>query len=124
MTRVMIKPVFEVSDQVQQKSGPIQSQKIARGLKFRIYEEEELYYKCSKNKGADQLHGFEVSDQVQQKSGPIQSQKIARGLKFRIYEEEELYYKCSKNKGADQLHGYHTADLRLSCHICKKQVFS
>ena len=29
------------------------SQKMARGLKFRIYEVEELYYPCSENKGAD-----------------------------------------------------------------------
>ena len=34
---------------------PVQSQKQARSLKFRIYEEEGLYYPCSENKGADQL---------------------------------------------------------------------
>ena len=28
---------------------------MVRGLKFRIYEEEGLYYLCSENKGADQL---------------------------------------------------------------------
>ena len=33
---------------------PVQSQKQARGLKFRIYKVEELYYTCSENKGADQ----------------------------------------------------------------------
>ena len=32
-----------------------QSQKHARTLKFRIYEEEVVYYQCSENKGADQL---------------------------------------------------------------------
>ena len=31
--------------------------KMARGLKFRIYEVEGLYYVCSENKGADQLRG-------------------------------------------------------------------
>ena len=31
----------------------VRSQKMARGLKFRIYEEEGLYYPCSGNKGAD-----------------------------------------------------------------------
>ena len=36
----------------------VQSQKMARGLKFCIYEEEGLYYPCSENKGADQLHGY------------------------------------------------------------------
>ena len=30
---------------------------MARGLKFRIYIVEGLYYQCSENKGADQLHG-------------------------------------------------------------------
>ena len=39
-----------------------QSQKQARSLKFRIYEEEELYYPCSENKGADQLRGYRDAD--------------------------------------------------------------
>ena len=30
---------------------------MARALKFRIKEEEELYYLCSEKKGTDQLHG-------------------------------------------------------------------
>ena len=34
---------------------PVQSQKRARILKFRIKVEEELYYLSSENKGADQL---------------------------------------------------------------------
>ena len=34
-----------------------QLQKMARGLKFRIYEVEGLYYLCSENKGADQFRG-------------------------------------------------------------------
>ena len=33
----------------------VQLQKMARGLKFRIYKVEGLYYPCSENKGADQL---------------------------------------------------------------------
>ena len=32
-----------------------QAQKKARGFKFWIWEEEELYFPCSENKGADQL---------------------------------------------------------------------
>ena len=32
----------------------VQSQNMARGLKFRIYNVEGLCYLCSKNKGADQ----------------------------------------------------------------------
>ena len=33
----------------------VQLQKMARGCTFRIKEEEELYYICSENIGADQL---------------------------------------------------------------------
>ena len=35
----------------------VQLQKKARGLKFWILKLEGLYYLCSENKGADQLHG-------------------------------------------------------------------
>ena len=42
----------------------VQPQKRARSLKFRILVEEELYYPCSKNKGADQLHGNREADLV------------------------------------------------------------
>ena len=35
---------------------------MARGLKFRIYEVEGLYYPCSENKGADQLRGHREAD--------------------------------------------------------------
>ena len=37
---------------------PVQAQKRARSLKFRIEVEEELYYTSSENKGADQLRGY------------------------------------------------------------------
>ena len=40
----------------------VQSQKHARSLKFRISEEEELYYPCSENKDADQLRGNREAD--------------------------------------------------------------
>ena len=33
--------------------GPVQSQKKARSLKFRIKEEDELHYLRSENKGTD-----------------------------------------------------------------------
>ena len=33
----------------------VQSQKMARGLKFTMSEVEGLYYLCSKNKGTDQI---------------------------------------------------------------------
>ena len=31
-------------------------------LEFRIYEVEGLYYPCSENKGADQLHSYREAD--------------------------------------------------------------
>ena len=40
----------------------VQLQKMARGLKFRIWKVEGLYYPCSKKKGADQLHGYLEAD--------------------------------------------------------------
>ena len=40
----------------------VQPQKMAGGLKFRIYIEEGLYNLCSENKGADQLHGYREAD--------------------------------------------------------------
>ena len=43
-------------------AGAVQPQKIAGGLKFRIYKVEGLYYTCSENKGADQLRGYRESD--------------------------------------------------------------
>ena len=40
----------------------VQPQKMARGMKFQIYEVEALYYLCSENKGAGQLLGFCAAD--------------------------------------------------------------
>ena len=40
----------------------VQSQKIARSLKFRLNEEEGLYYPFNENKGADQLRGYREAD--------------------------------------------------------------
>ena len=40
----------------------VEPQKMARGLKCWIQEEAELYYLCSKNKGADQLRGYRAAD--------------------------------------------------------------
>ena len=36
----------------------VQLQKMIRGLKFRIWKVEGLYYLCNENKGADQLRGY------------------------------------------------------------------
>ena len=40
----------------------VESQKMARGLKFRIKEVEGMYYPSSENKGADQLRGYREAD--------------------------------------------------------------
>ena len=40
----------------------VQLQKMVRGLKFRIQEEEGLYCPCSENKGADQIRGYREAD--------------------------------------------------------------
>ena len=40
----------------------VQPQKMSRGLKFRIYEVEVLYYPYSENKDADQLHSYYAAD--------------------------------------------------------------
>ena len=57
----MRKPVFGVSDQVRHKPGRT-VQKMARGLKFRIWKVKGLYYPCSENKGADQLRRYREAD--------------------------------------------------------------
>ena len=41
---------------------PVQLQKTARSMRFRIKEVEGLYYPCSENKGADQLRGYREAD--------------------------------------------------------------
>ena len=41
----------------------VQLQKMARGLKFRIYKVEGLYYLFGENKGADKLHVYREADQ-------------------------------------------------------------
>ena len=41
---------------------PVQAQKQARSMKFRINEKEEVCYPCSENKGADQLRGYREAD--------------------------------------------------------------
>ena len=60
----MRKPVFGVSDNLTRShtNRAVQSLKMARGLKFRIQEEEGLHYPSSENKGADQLCGYRKAD--------------------------------------------------------------
>ena len=40
----------------------VQPQKMARSFEFWIYMEEEFYYPCSENKGADQLCSYCTAD--------------------------------------------------------------
>ena len=44
------------------RPGTLQSQKMGRELKFRIYVVEGLYYPYSENKGADQLRDYREAD--------------------------------------------------------------
>ena len=57
----MRKPTFWFST-CSDTNQAVQLQKMARGLKFRILIGEGLYYLCSENKGADQLHGYSEAD--------------------------------------------------------------
>ena len=53
MSRVIRKPVFG-----SYTTRAVQSEKIARGLKFRTKEVERLYYLCSDNKGTELMWTF------------------------------------------------------------------
>ena len=64
---------FEPRHEKNQSSGfptrsdtnwPVQSQKKATCLRFRILEEEGLYFRCSENKGADQLRIYCEADLI------------------------------------------------------------
>ena len=57
----MRKPVFRVSTRSDINQS-VQSQKRARILKFWVKVEEEMYYPCSKNKGAYQLRSYCEAD--------------------------------------------------------------
>ena len=55
------KSVFRFSNQADTNRA-VKPWKMARGFKFKIYEVEGFYYRCSENKGADQLHGLREAD--------------------------------------------------------------
>ena len=59
MSLVVRKPGFPTRSHT---NWAVQPQKMARGLKFRIKEEERLYYPSSENKGADQLGSYYAAD--------------------------------------------------------------
>ena len=56
LSLIMRKPTWSDTNQA------VQLQKMARGLKFRTWKVEGLYYLCSQNKGADQLPGHREAD--------------------------------------------------------------
>ena len=58
MSLVVRNPIFGVSD----TNRAVQPQKMARGLKFWVYEVEGLYYPCSVNEDADQLCDYRTAD--------------------------------------------------------------
>ena len=71
---------------------------MARGLKFRIYKVEGLYYLSSENKGADQLRGHREAD---------------LRLCFRIYVKRLFSHDAtqmifSKNVGRHALYGIYS----------------
>ena len=57
MSRDARKPVFRAT-----QTWTSTSQKMGRGLKFWIQEEQGLYSVCRENKGAVQLHGYCAAD--------------------------------------------------------------
>ena len=61
MSRLVGKPTMWFPNR-SDTNRPVQAQKRARSLKFRIKVEEELYYPSSENKGADQLRGHRKAD--------------------------------------------------------------
>ena len=61
MSLVLRKPVLGFPTR-SDTNRAILSQKMARGLKFCIYEVEGLYYPYSENKDADQLRGYREAD--------------------------------------------------------------
>ena len=61
MSRLVGKPTMWFPNR-SDTNRPVQAQKQARSLKFRIYKVEELYYPCSENKGADQLRSYCEAD--------------------------------------------------------------
>ena len=61
LSRLMGKPTMWFPNR-SDTNRPVQAQKRARSLKFRIEVEEALYYPSSENKGADQLRGYREAD--------------------------------------------------------------
>ena len=73
---------------------------MARGLKFRNLEVEELYYLCSENKGADQLRGYREADRLfvfaYEKSWFSHNEAQFIFELFTFYGDYNKYSKCPK----------------------------
>ena len=101
----------------------VQTQKMAKGMKFFIYKVEELYYPCSENKGADQLPSYSKADlQLRFRIFKLLGFLIMRFIYFwfvlrALHKMSRLMGKPTicicENKDADQLRGNHEADQRL-----------
>ena len=110
MSCVMRKPAFwfpTLSDTDQ----AVQLQKMTRGLKFRIYEVEGLYYICNKNKGADQLRGYREADLrlcfcicKMLVSHDTAHFSLCSSYPYLSHVMRKPAFCIRKNKGADQLH--------------------
>ena len=61
MSCIIRKPVSGVPT-TSGSNQTVQLQKMVRGLKFQILEEEGLHYLCCKNEGTDQLHIYHAAD--------------------------------------------------------------
>ena len=79
----------------------VQQQKMARGLQFRIYEVEGLYYPYSKNKGPDQLRGYREAD---------------LRLCFRIFKKTVSHSETQLKERTDKHHHYSYKETQK--HVC------
>ena len=77
---------------------------MARGLKFRIYKVEGLYYLSSENKGADQLRGHHEAD---------------LRLCFRIYakllfshDATQMIFRSAKNVGRNSFYYIQSSEIQ------------
>ena len=76
----------------------VQSEKMARCLKFQIKKEEGLYYLCSENKEADQQNvGFLMTQLIFLFTGQVDI------VLFELCHEKTCFLHICKSKGTDYL---------------------
>ena len=81
---------------------------MARGLKFRIWIEEGLYYPCSEDKDADLLCGYREADL--RLCFPYAKSRFSHDEAHMSCIMRKTVFCICKNTDADQLHGNQTAD--------------